>query len=276
MWRVFQDWRAWAAEGIVDLLVPMVYRAEHTTAGADSFVDWVTWSRAQTSGRHLAIGIGSYLNAVEGTLRQVRRATEPTPDTLTPGVVLFSMGAHNAPVPQNPLAVGDQRDTPYRGFDDLAAGLTTGRTTGGQLLELGTGRAVFATPAAPPAMPWKTAPTLGHLMGVRDERRPARRQRRGDARGRGRGRGSPGPHRRQRVLRTTAPRARRLPRPRHARERRPVPAAPAPSPSSPAKWRRSTSTSIRQGPPSRPASGGDGRRGHATDPRTRGKEMRRG
>ena len=75
--RVFQDWRAWTEEGIVDLVVPMVYRAEHTQAGAESFDGWVAWTRTHQYGRHAAVGLGAYLNSVEGTVRQARRALEP-------------------------------------------------------------------------------------------------------------------------------------------------------------------------------------------------------
>jgi uncharacterized lipoprotein YddW (UPF0748 family) len=170
--RVFQDWRAWMNEGIVDLIVPMAYRTEHTTAGAESFQRWASWTRAHTYGRHAAMGVGAYLNSVEGSLRQARRALasggdSPVAVTLPPprGVVFFSMGAHNAPVTQNPLAITG-RDTPYRAFEDLAAGLTTGRTVAGQFLEPASSQPLFAAPAATPSLPWKSSPTTGHLMGI--------------------------------------------------------------------------------------------------------------
>ena len=82
------------------------------------------------------------------------------------------MGAHNAPVADNPLAVSGPRDTPYRSFDDLAAGLLTGRTTIGQLLEPASLPPVFSQPAGLPLPPWKTAPTTGHLRGTLTVTRP--------------------------------------------------------------------------------------------------------
>lgn len=168
--RAFQDWYAWAEGGLLDLLVPLVYRTEHTTAGADAFGAWVRWARMHAAGRQVVIGLGAYLNAVEGTLRQARRVNAvaaegdalPIPD----GVVLFSLGAHNAPVANNPLAVSGPRDTPYRGFDDLASGLTSGRTTTGQPLEASSLSPVFAQPAAVPVPDWKLAPASGHLRGT--------------------------------------------------------------------------------------------------------------
>jgi len=169
-WRVFQDWRAWTEEGIVDLVVPMVYRAEHVSAGAESLTRWLAWTRGHLYARQAALGLGAYLNSIEGTLRQVRRALAPL-DVAAPlvpesprGVVLFSMGAHNAPVNQNPFA--SQRDTPYRSFEDLAAGLTTGRTSAGQPLEPTPLVPVFASAAPVPDLPWKTSPTTGHLQGI--------------------------------------------------------------------------------------------------------------
>jgi uncharacterized lipoprotein YddW (UPF0748 family) len=168
--RAFQDWHAWTEGGLLDLIVPLVYRTEHTSAGAEAFVAWVRWARLHAAGRQVAIGLGAYLNAVEGTLRQARRALQigaapdglPVPD----GVIFFSMGAHNAPVANNPLAVTGPRDTPYRGFDDLASGLTTGRTTTGQPLEVGNLAPVFASPVQTPLPEWKRAPVTGHLRGT--------------------------------------------------------------------------------------------------------------
>jgi hypothetical protein len=112
------------------------------------------------------------LNSIEGTLRQARRAltqgaTAPGPSSPPSdrGVVLFSLGAHNAPVSENPLAQS-QNDTPYRSFEDLASGLTTGRTPTGQLLESASLQPVFAVSARVPTMPWKAAPETGHIKGV--------------------------------------------------------------------------------------------------------------
>src|SRR4029453_6654091 len=43
-WRVYQDWRAWTEEGLVDLAVPMVYKTEHTAAGEAAFDQWSQWT----------------------------------------------------------------------------------------------------------------------------------------------------------------------------------------------------------------------------------------
>jgi uncharacterized lipoprotein YddW (UPF0748 family) len=172
--RVFQDWYHWSEAQLVDLLIPLVYRAEHVTTAADAFAAWVQWTRAHAAGRHVAIAVGAYLNSIEGSLRQARRATaaalasnaDPPATPAADGVLFFALGAHNAPVSGNPLAVSGPRDTPYRSFDDLAAGLLTGRTTAGQLLESASLPPLFHRPASLPLPAWKTAPLTGHLRGT--------------------------------------------------------------------------------------------------------------
>jgi hypothetical protein len=115
------------------------------------------------------IGLGAYLNSVEGTLLQTREALGPPPGASgARGVAFFSMAATNAPVLANPLSIPEGRDTPLRSFDDFAAALRTGRTSAGQWVEPSGGApgGVFAEDAVVPPMPWKLTPTTGHLMGT--------------------------------------------------------------------------------------------------------------
>lgn len=164
--RAFQDWRAWMEEGALDIAVPLAFRAEHTPGESDTFAGWMAWTRDHQYQRHALMGVGAYLNSIEGTLHEIRRAFEPASNPLD-GVVLFSLGAHNAPVTRNPLAIPAGRDTPLRSFEDLAAGLRTGRTVAGQALEPGQESAssvgVFATPAGMPSALSTVA--RGHLLG---------------------------------------------------------------------------------------------------------------
>lgn len=165
--RVFQDWRSWMELGLLDLAIPLNFRAEHQAANADAFAAWVAWTRGHQYGRFAAMGLGLYLNALEGTLRQARIALEPSGADALKGVVLYSMGAHNAPVTSNPFALPSQRDTPFRTFEDVAAGLRTGRTTAGQTVDNRTGNAaVFGQASSTPIMPWKAAPTMGFVFGT--------------------------------------------------------------------------------------------------------------
>jgi uncharacterized lipoprotein YddW (UPF0748 family) len=167
--RVYQDWRKWTEEGLLDIAIPLNFRAEHTPGEAEAFAGWTAWTRGHQYQRQAVIGIGSYLNSIEGTIRQIRVAFETGANPLD-GVVLYSIGAHNAPVTRNPLAVPAGRDTPLRTFDDLASGLRTGRTVAGQALEAGSANSnsalgVFATP---PVSLFSTSLTLaiGHVLGT--------------------------------------------------------------------------------------------------------------
>lgn len=167
-WRTFQDWQAWLETGAVDMVVPHVFRAEHTASGADEFAGWTTWARGSQGRRGVVVGLGAYLNSVEGTVRQARTVlTEGTP--ALQGMALFSVAANNAPVVSNPLSVPSGRDTPQRAIEDLAAGLRFGRTTTGQAVDPSlTGP--FAEGAAVPTLPRKRdeGHVLGRLVDVQD------------------------------------------------------------------------------------------------------------
>lgn len=165
-WRVYQDWRAWSEEGIVDLAVPMNYKREHVGSQAEDFDAWSRWTREHQYRRGALIGLGGFLNAVEGTLRQTRRALTPAAS----GVILFSMANSNTAVSGNPYAV-PPGDTPARSFEEFAAALTTGKSVDGSTLYEPAGTLpIFAEPASIPILSWKASPTRGHLMGL--ARRP--------------------------------------------------------------------------------------------------------
>jgi uncharacterized lipoprotein YddW (UPF0748 family) len=175
--RVYQDWRKWTEEGILDIAIPLIFRAEHTSGEAEAFAAWTAWTRGHQYQRQAVIGIGSYLNSIEGTIKQIRSTFESGGGgNPIDGVVLYSIGAHNAPVTRNPLAVPAGRDTPLRTFDDLSSGLRTGRTVAGQALETGganaNGSTLTGVFAAPPVLPFSTSVTfaVGHVIGtVQDE-----------------------------------------------------------------------------------------------------------
>ena len=166
---LFQDWQAWLSTGMVDLVVPHLFLPEHVAGEAETAAGWMAWARAGQQRRGVVMGLGAYLNSVEGTVRQVWTALEPGSAGQPPfaGVALFSLAANNAPVVSNPLSVPPGRDTPQRAVEDLAAGLRFGRTTTGLPVDPASA-GPFAEPAAVPALPWKTRE--GHVLGeLRDE-----------------------------------------------------------------------------------------------------------
>lgn len=181
-YRVFQDWRSWAQEGTLDILSPMIYKREHTGDRAQ-FNDWLAFTKAlaQTTGRHSVPGLGNYLNGVEGTLLQSRRALGRAPfngtETPADGVLFYALGnttpgtlvgnSTSVAVTANPFSYPVAGvNTPKRTNADFFAAVTTSANADGTVLFEDPGNGpLFTVPVLTPDMPWKTAPTQGHFMG---------------------------------------------------------------------------------------------------------------
>lgn len=132
--RVFQDWRGWLEEGILDFAVPMNYFRENPTY-APMFDRWIEYEKDRQYGRAILIGPAAYLNPIESTMAQARRALAPSEaGNRVLGLCFYSYAVTNS---QN-LWNGE--------FYGAAAQL-------------------FEEPARPPELPWKTEPTRGHVFG---------------------------------------------------------------------------------------------------------------
>ncbi|MER3403337.1 MAG: hypothetical protein C4337_08645 [Armatimonadota bacterium] len=140
--RVFQDWRGWLEEGLLDMAIPMVYYAHANPERARFYQNWIRFLKDHQYGRHGVVGIGNYLNTWENTAEQVRLARAPSPrGNRTVGVNLFSYAA-----------------TSGRGSE-----------TGAKMYEEGFYaflRALFPEWVPTPPMDWKRFPTTGSLMGT--------------------------------------------------------------------------------------------------------------
>jgi uncharacterized lipoprotein YddW (UPF0748 family) len=165
-WRVYQDWRAWTQEGILDVAMPMVYKAEHTATVRPQYDQWDAWLRGHLFNRAGVMGQGSFVNAIEGSLRQTRRTLTPASGTKNlSGVIFFSMATSNIAVASNPFAIPPGA-TPARPFSEFASGLTTGKSVNGLVSYEPDGLTpIFNDPATIPTFSWKIAPTLGHVKG---------------------------------------------------------------------------------------------------------------
>lgn len=165
-WRVYQDWRAWTEEGILDIAIPMAYKAEHTATIRPQYDQWDAWLRNHLYNRAGMTGQGAQNNAIEGTLRQTRRTLTPlTGPTNLSGIIFFSMATNNIAVSSNPFAIPPGA-TPVRPFAEFASGLTTGKSVNGVMLYEPEGMTpVFNEPAAIPTFSWKLTPTVGHVKG---------------------------------------------------------------------------------------------------------------
>jgi uncharacterized lipoprotein YddW (UPF0748 family) len=165
-WRVYQDWRAWTQEGILDIAIPMVYKAEHTATVRPQYDQWNLWLKGHLYNRAGMTGQGAFVNAIEGTLRQTRRTLTPEsgPTNLS-GIIFFSMATSNVAVTNNPFAI-PPGSTPARPFSEFASGLTTGKSVNGLISYEPDGMTpIFNDPASIPSFSWKISPALGHMKG---------------------------------------------------------------------------------------------------------------
>lgn len=138
---VYSDWDSWVEEGIVDMAVPMTYYREHQHPA--DFVRWMNFEKDRKFNRHLIVGPGTYLNYLDNAVLHLLKTRDLSPaGNYAEG---FSGYSYRSPyrISSDPLIYGD--------WDDFAP-----------LLE----EEVTPTWADIPDMPWKTAPTLGHVMGT--------------------------------------------------------------------------------------------------------------
>ena len=164
-WRVYQDWRSWTEEGIIDIAMPMAYKGEHSATVRPQYDQWDQWLRGHLYNRAGVLGQGALSNAIEGTLRQTRRTLTPAGGTNLSGIIFFSMATSNIAVTSNPFAI-PPANTPARPFSEFAAGLTTGKSVNGLTLYEPQGMTpIFNEPALIPSFSWKQSPTLGHAKG---------------------------------------------------------------------------------------------------------------
>jgi uncharacterized lipoprotein YddW (UPF0748 family) len=164
-WRVYQDWRSWTEEGIIDIAMPMAYKGEHSATVRPQYDQWDLWLRGHLYNRAGVMGQGALSNAIEGTLRQTRRTLTPSGGTNLSGIIFFSMATSNIAVTSNPFAI-PPANTPVRPFAEFASGLTTGKSVSGLTLYEPEGMTpIFGEPALIPSFSWKHSPALGHVKG---------------------------------------------------------------------------------------------------------------
>jgi uncharacterized lipoprotein YddW (UPF0748 family) len=161
-YRVFQNWKAWTEEGILDAIAPMDYKRDHIAAQQAQFDDWMLFATklARDNGRLAIVGMGAYLNAIESTLRQARRIRAQEAG----GMLFYSLASTNDAVSANPFSYPTaNQSTPRRPDADFYSALRTGTGADGSVrFEPAYLLPLFGTPVATPA----NLPAKGHLMGT--------------------------------------------------------------------------------------------------------------
>jgi uncharacterized lipoprotein YddW (UPF0748 family) len=173
--QVYQDWRSWLQEGIMDLAIPMNYYSEWNASQQTWYNQWIEWEKNHQYGRQIVIGPGIFMQYIEQSLDQIRRAQEPSVlGNNVSGVALFAYGASNlyssddyrGPVASRRLARQPYRFIPETNdwfFNLLSKG---GGYTDPVLNQHIDTKPVFAERTSIPDMPWKSHPVNGYLMGI--------------------------------------------------------------------------------------------------------------
>ena len=143
---VLQDWRSWMEEGILDFSVPMNYYRHGALDYAQDYMNWMNFAKDNKYGRHTVIGPGVYLNFATNVITQFRLTRDPSPNgNFAEGVCGYS---YAVPVTNGPVSNAQM----FQALTQPSAHDTNPVP-------------IFAERAEIPVMPWKTAPTKGHLKG---------------------------------------------------------------------------------------------------------------
>ncbi|HSJ58998.1 MAG TPA: family 10 glycosylhydrolase [Anaerolineae bacterium] len=129
-----QDWRAWLEEGIVDLGLPMTYRAADDPLYGPQFDGWIEWQKEHQYGRGIVVGTGLYLNVLDDSIAQWQRVRLP----VAGGGRALGMAGYSYATPSDDGATGRA----------LANAVVAG---------------VFTQTAGTPFLTWKDSPGLGHV-----------------------------------------------------------------------------------------------------------------
>jgi uncharacterized lipoprotein YddW (UPF0748 family) len=161
--EVLQDWRGWMQEGILDLNIPMNYRREQAATEPNNFrrmyEEWSDFAKDHQYNRQAAVGTALYLNPIEDSVIQIRKALAPSPaGNLAIGWVGFSYHTPDAPVDDRRRPSEEARLELSRVLTQVADHYPPGAGA--------TPEPVFAAAVSPPTMPWKSAPVTGHLRGT--------------------------------------------------------------------------------------------------------------
>jgi len=170
---VFQDWRAWMADGYLDFGVPMNYDSDWSTLEESWFQRWVDFEKDSGFGNRILTGVGAFLNYPEDTLAQIRLALAPSArGNRVLGVAIYSYASTSvygnsdfygntalaASLPRQPYYAGvSPRETAAtRGSlfnNSFMTELSSPDTYLDVALGLVTTKPVFARPAAVPVLP---------------------------------------------------------------------------------------------------------------------------
>ncbi|HBF38971.1 MAG TPA: hypothetical protein DDW50_16845 [Firmicutes bacterium] len=172
--QVYQDWRSWLEEGIIDMAVPMNYYSEWKPEQQIWYNHWIEWEKDHQYGRQIVIGPGIFMQYIEQSLDQIRRAQTPSAKgNMAAGVALYAYAASNLYSSEDfkeSVASRGLARQPYRFMPETNDWFFHLLSQGGGYVDpvlnqhIDT-KPVFQEKTAVPDMPWKSNPVDGYLMG---------------------------------------------------------------------------------------------------------------
>ena len=161
--EVLQDWRGWMEEGILDTNIPMNYKREHFVTEPNNqrrmYEEWNEYAKDHQYARATTIGSALYLNFLAGSVTQIRKALAPSAAGNTS--VGWAGYSYRSP---DCLSTAPFCGSPTWTTDAARAAEIRALTQPSEFDSVLP--PVFAAPASVPDMPWKSAPTRGHIAGL--------------------------------------------------------------------------------------------------------------
>jgi uncharacterized lipoprotein YddW (UPF0748 family) len=150
--RVFQDWRGWLEEGIIDLACPMTYfQAARTRKYQEN---WSRFIKARQYGRAATVAVGNWMNTIPQTLDLMQIARAQDSKGRRPyGVMLYSYAGTNTS--EDIGADGKREELKHQPEFYAALGEPSQYADAPP----------FAADVPIPSMPWKMQPKHGHIKG---------------------------------------------------------------------------------------------------------------
>jgi uncharacterized lipoprotein YddW (UPF0748 family) len=132
-YEVYSDWDSWLQEGIVDMAIPMTYY--NYASYPNDYVRWMNFQKDRKANRHVVVGPGLYLNSLDNAILELKMTRDPSANGN------YAQGF-----------CGYSYRVPYSGgsWSSFSPRLVA---------------EVTPTWADIPPMPWKVAPTKGHISG---------------------------------------------------------------------------------------------------------------
>ncbi len=146
MKRIFQDWRGWMEEGILDLNCLMSYYQE--AKNPDMYRHWIDWCKDTQYNRWAVPSSGTWFNSIPNIFKQIEAIRAPSAKGNKPaGTLLYCYGGTN---------LGDDGKE-QRYSEEMYADLGSPSKY--------SEKPPFEGKVEFPALPWKVNPKFGHLKG---------------------------------------------------------------------------------------------------------------